>query len=222
MREFIDVQQLKAGDRLLSERELAQRLGVSRTSVRQALTVLRTIGLVEMRHGDGVYLVQSPEEVIPTLAHELLAQYEKLPAIVEVREALETKNARLAARRRTDEELEDMRAALTEMEAAIQGGDVGAAADAHFHAAITRAAHNELLAELMDQLAEAINRTRRASLSRPGRPSRSLSAHRLIVDAIAVGDEDLAAQRMREHLTVVADVAYIVSDVPAHLRIQGR
>jgi GntR family transcriptional repressor for pyruvate dehydrogenase complex len=212
LRDFIDVHQLKAGDRLMSERDLALRLGVSRTSVRQALTVLRTIGLVDMRHGDGVYLVRSPDDVIPTLAHELLAQYERLPAIMEVREALETQNARLAARRRTDADLNHMCAALAEMEVAIERGDDGAVADGRFHAAITRAAHNELLGELMDQLSEPINHTRRASLARRGRPIRSLAAHRLIAEAIGAGDEDLAARRMREHLVMVADVADVLCD----------
>jgi len=101
LKAFIDVQQLKPGDRLLSERELAQRLGVSRTSVRQALTALRVSGLVEIRHGDGVFLLQPPEQVVPSLADQLLRSHEQLPAIMEVREALETQTARLAARRRS-------------------------------------------------------------------------------------------------------------------------
>src|SRR5215211_7012420 len=69
---FIDFEKLKPGDKLLSERELAQRLGVSRTSVRQALTALRVGGLVDIRHGDGVYLLRSSEDVVPSLAQGLL------------------------------------------------------------------------------------------------------------------------------------------------------
>src|ERR687887_1262919 len=66
LREFIDVQNLQAGDKLMSERELAERLGVSRTSVRQALTALKVMGLVEIRHGDGVYLQRAPSDVVST------------------------------------------------------------------------------------------------------------------------------------------------------------
>ena len=209
LREFIDAEELKPGDRLLSERDLAQRLGVSRTSVRQALTALRVAGLVDIRHGDGVYLLRSPEDVVPSLAEELLQSHAQLPAIIEVREALETQTARLAARRRSDDDLAQMRDALRDMAAAIERGDDGADADVRFHGAITKASHNEVLAGLMDQLADVIDQTRRASLSRPGRPPKSLLAHEKIVQAIAEQDEDGAARAMLDHLRVVADVALV-------------
>jgi GntR family transcriptional repressor for pyruvate dehydrogenase complex len=209
LRAFIDVQQLKPGDRLLSERDLAQRLGVSRTSVRQALTALRVAGLVEIRHGDGVYLLEPPDRVVPTLARELLESHAQLPAIMEVRVALETQTARLAARRRTDAEVRELRGVLEVMAAAIAGGEDGAEADEAFHGAIARASRNALLVDLMRQLAEPIDETRRASLSRPGRPARSLEAHRAILAAIERGDEDAAASAMVDHLRVVADVALV-------------
>jgi GntR family transcriptional repressor for pyruvate dehydrogenase complex len=209
LRQFIDVQKLKPGDRLMSERELAERLGVSRTSVRQALTALRVSGLVDIRHGDGVYLMRSPEDVVPSLAEELLQSHAQLPAIMEVREALEAQTARLAARRRTDADLDAMRDALHDMAAAIERGEDGAEADLRFHGAITRASHNELLTRLMDQLSEVIDQTRRASLARPGRPPKSLEAHHRILRAIADRDEDGASRAMREHLEVVADVALV-------------
>jgi GntR family transcriptional repressor for pyruvate dehydrogenase complex len=217
LRTFIDVQKLKPGDKLLTERDLAQQLGVSRTSVRQALTALRVSGLVEIRHGDGVYLLRSPEEVVPTLAHELLESHAQLPAIIEVREALETKTAPLAARRRSDQDLAEMRTALQDMAAAIQRGEDGAEADERFHGAIAKASRNPLLISLMEQLAEPIDQSRRASLSRPGRGPRSLQAHQTILSAIERQDEDAAAQAMRDHLKVVADVAF----VPHEKRPQG-
>lgn len=209
LRTFIDVQQLRPGDRLLSERELAQRLGVSRTSVRQAMTALKVAGLVEIRHGDGVFLLRSPEDIVPSLAQGLLDSHEKLPAVMEVREALEAQTARLAARRRTDEDLHEMRQALTEMSALVDAGEEAAAADRHFHGAIAAASHNEFLASVMDQLADLFEQTRRASLSRPGRPPRSLMAHDAILHAIEAQDEDAAAQAMRDHLQVVADIAFV-------------
>jgi DNA-binding FadR family transcriptional regulator len=109
LRELIDVQGLGPGDRLMPERELAERLGVSRTSVRQALTALEVTGLVDIRHGGGVFLAERADAVLPSLATELLERYEQLPAVIEVREAIETQTARLAARRR---EQEDARAPL--------------------------------------------------------------------------------------------------------------
>ncbi|MEA2361518.1 MAG: GntR family transcriptional regulator, transcriptional repressor for pyruvate dehydrogenase complex [Thermoleophilaceae bacterium] len=211
LRELIDVQGLRPGDRLMSERDLADRLGVSRTSVRQALTALEVTGLVDIRHGGGVFLARALDDVLPSLANELASTYEELPAVIEVREAIETQTARLAARRRSAGDLRAMHAALEEMEAAIESAGDPADADADFHTAIVRAARNQLLARLWDDLADPIDQTRRASLARPGRPPGSLAAHRLILAAIEAGDEDAAAQRMREHLSVVGDLGFLTS-----------
>ncbi|HEY1775757.1 MAG TPA: FadR/GntR family transcriptional regulator [Solirubrobacteraceae bacterium] len=212
LREFIDLQHLGSGDRLPPEREIAARLGVSRTSVRQALTSLSAVGLIQMRHGEGAFLMRSLDDVIPTLAQELLNQYAQLPAIMEVREALETQTCRLAARRHGPTDIEAMEKALQEMQRAVDAGDDPSTGDALFHRAITHAAHNDLLSDLMDQLSEAIDATRRASLSRPGRPPQSLAAHRMILEAIASRDPGSAAECMRAHLAVVADVAYATAD----------
>jgi GntR family transcriptional repressor for pyruvate dehydrogenase complex len=211
LRELIDVQGLRPGDRLMSERDLTERLGVSRTSVRQALTALEVTGLVHIRHGGGVFLARPPADVLPSLADALASSYEQLPAVIEVREAIETQTARLAARRRTDDDLRAMHAALDAMESAIESAADPADADADFHTAIVHAARNQLLARLWDDLSGPIDETRRASLARPGRPPLSLAAHRLILAGIEAGDEDAAAQRMREHLSVVGDLGFLTS-----------
>jgi GntR family transcriptional regulator, transcriptional repressor for pyruvate dehydrogenase complex len=211
LRELIDVQGLQPGDRLMSERELSERLGVSRTSVRQALTALEVMGLVRIRHGGGVFLAETPDDVLPSLASQLADRYEALPAVIEVREAIETQTSRLAARRREESDLQAMRASLDAMEAAIESDGEPADADAAFHTAIVRAARNPLLARLWEQLAEPIDQTRRASLARPGRPPRSLAAHRAILDAIERGDEEGAAYAMREHLSVVGELGFLTS-----------
>jgi GntR family transcriptional regulator, transcriptional repressor for pyruvate dehydrogenase complex len=211
LRELIDVQGLEPGDRLMSERELAERLGVSRASVRQALTALEVMGLVRIRHGGGVFLARTPNAVLPTLARELLDSYEQLPAVIEVREAIETQTARLAARRRDERDLQAMREALEAMDTAIHVSAEPADADASFHTAIVRAARNPLLERLWADLSEPIDQTRRASLARPGRPPRSLAAHRAILEAIEARDEDAAATRMRQHLAVVADLGFLTT-----------
>ena len=164
---------------------------------------------MESRHGDGVYLVRPPEELVPSLADELLKSHSQLPAIMEVREALETQTARLAARRRTDSDLHEMREVLREMTLALDLGEESAPADRRFHAAIAQASRNDLLINVYDQLADLIDQTRRASLSRPGRPPRSLMAHDKILHAIDQRDEEGAAQAMRDHLRIVSDVAFV-------------
>jgi GntR family transcriptional repressor for pyruvate dehydrogenase complex len=200
LRDFIDTQRLEPGDRLMSERELAAQLGVSRTSVRQALTALRVQGLVDIRHGDGVYLLRSPRDLVPSLASEIVASEIDHPMIWEVREGIEVQAARLAAARRSDADVAEMRAALEEMESSIAAGEDGIAGDRSFHRAVARAAHNPLLGELTHQLADAIDRTSAASLTHVGRPPRSLAAHRAILAAIETGDAAQAADEMRLHV----------------------
>jgi GntR family transcriptional repressor for pyruvate dehydrogenase complex len=207
LREFIDVQRLQPGDRLMSERELAERLGVSRTSVRQALTALKVLGLVDIRHGDGVYLLRAPGDVIASFATEIVDSEIDHPMIWEVREAIEVQAARLAARRHGPEDLEAMREALAAMETSIAAGEDGIAGDRSFHHAIVVAAGNALLQQLTEQLADLIDRTSAASLTLVGRPPISLEGHRAILDAIECRDESAAADRMRRHVLTSGDRA---------------
>lgn len=211
LRAHIDVEGLQPGDRLLSERELAERLGVSRTSVRQALTALEVTGIVEIRHGGGVFITEPPEMVLPLLADALADEHEQLPAIIEVRQAIEAQTARLAALRRTDGDLASLQLAIRRMQDANRNGEDPADADRDFHDGIVAAARNPLLATLWEQLAAPVERTRRASLARPGRPAASLAAHRRIRDAIAAEDPDQAARAMLDHLSVVADLGFLTT-----------
>jgi GntR family transcriptional regulator, transcriptional repressor for pyruvate dehydrogenase complex len=149
---------------------------------------------------------------------ELLASHAQLPSIMEVREGLESQTARLAARRRTEADLAALRGTLDAMAAAIEAGEDGADADRDFHRTIARASGNDLLVGLMEQLSEPIALTRRASLARSGRPARSLAAHHMIFDAIERQDEKGAVEAMREHLTVVSDVAFVPRETPARRR----
>jgi GntR family transcriptional repressor for pyruvate dehydrogenase complex len=209
LREFIDVAGLKPGDRLMTEREAVAQLGVSRHSVRQALTALRVTGLIEIRHGDGIYLLRSPNEVVPSLALELLESQADYPYIWEVRQAIENQAARLAARRRTKADLRRMRDALAAMKDAVDAGEDGVAGDRSFHEAVFEAAHNPVLAKVIEQLADGFERTSMASLSQSGQPARSLADHHRILAAIEAGDENAAATEMRGHLERTTNVAFV-------------
>jgi GntR family transcriptional repressor for pyruvate dehydrogenase complex len=200
LRSFIESENLKPGDRLLPERELAERLGVSRTSVRQALTAMRVMGLIEVRPGAGAYLRRPSADLVPSLAAEVAKAEVDHPMIWEVREGVEVQAARLAARRRTAEDLAAMSGALSSMAGSIDGGGDGIDGDRLFHRAVIAAAHNELLSQLVDELADMIDRTSEVSLTLPGRAPRSLEVHREILAAIEAGDEQEAAERMRRHV----------------------
>lgn len=205
LREFIESEDLKPGDRLLPERELAEQLGVSRTSVRQALTAMRVMGLIDIRPGAGAYLAKPTDDLVPSLASAVAEVEADHPMIWEVREGVEVQAARLAAGRRTEGDLQAMRAALDAMESAIEGGGEGIDGDRLFHRAIAAAAHNNLLSGLIDQLGEAIDRTSQASLTLPGRAPQSLEAHRRVLAAIEAGEGEQAAEAMRRHVAESAE-----------------
>lgn len=195
---------LHAGDRLPSERDLAERLGVSRASVKQAIVVLEVAGLLDVRHGGGTYLRRDHLDVEPV--EELIARRRRLPDVLEAREALETKLAELAATRRTRADLDAMDGALEFMAAEVAGDGSGAEGDRRFHAAVTAAAYSSLLAEFMRSIADQITESRTESLRQPGRPARSLEQHRKIAEAIRAGDPRAAAAAMRRHVQTVSKV----------------
>jgi GntR family transcriptional repressor for pyruvate dehydrogenase complex len=204
LRDHVVAAGLATGDRLPPERELATRLGISRTSVRLAIVALEVQGLVEVRHGGGVYLLRDRLE--PEPIDTLLARRRRLPGVLEARDAMETKLAELAALRRTDADLAAIRTALTAMRDAVARGERGEHEDRDFHAAVTAAAHSPVLGEFMAELAEQIAESRHESLTQPGRPEQSLRQHSTVADAIAAGDAAEAASAMHEHVHSVGQV----------------
>jgi GntR family transcriptional repressor for pyruvate dehydrogenase complex len=144
LREHVSEAGLKAGDKLPAERDLAASLGVSRASVKQAIVVLEVQGLVEARHGGGTYLVRDTLDVEPV--EQLVERRKRLPEVLEAREALETKLAELAAERRTDAELEDIRQALDFMRDEIAEGANGVEGDRRFRSLAQHTAIYEAIA----------------------------------------------------------------------------
>jgi GntR family transcriptional repressor for pyruvate dehydrogenase complex len=205
--QFVRESEMEPGDQFPAERELAHRLRVSRTSVRQSFVVLQALGFVDVRHGEGVFLRRT-RGFGESLA-KLLERRRRLPDVLEAREALEVKLAELAAAHRGVDDLDSMRVALAQMEAEIGSGGLGTEGDAAFHRAIALAARNQVLLHLIDAMAEVIQESRVESLSEPGRPPRSLEAHRRILAAIESQSTALAAEAMRMHLRVVADVSLL-------------
>jgi len=205
LREFIDINQLQPGDRLMTERDLARQLSVGRSSIREAITALRARGEVEVRHGDGIYLVRRPEDLISSLAAELVETHLDHPAIWETRQALETQCARLAAHRATAEDLAELGTALDDMAREVDAGEPGLVGDRRFHLGIATASHNPILIRLLESMRQALDRTSATSLTRSGQPATSLADHRRIYDAIRAGDAPGAADAMLDHLVSTTD-----------------
>ncbi|WP_205474486.1 FadR/GntR family transcriptional regulator [Nocardioides sp. SYSU D00038] len=210
---WIEANGLRPGDKLLPERELAARLGVSRATLSQALVALEVIGVVTVRHGDGTIVTEAGRGQ-GRIVDAIRAHAHRLPEIIETRDALETKIAMLAATRRTDDDLARIDDALAAMEADIDGGGRGVEGDERFHGAVTAAAHSLLLARLMGEIGDLIRESRIESLSQPGRPRDSLAGHRAIAEAIRAGDPAAAAAAMHAHVEMVSDVALLRDTAP--------
>lgn len=201
---YVRSEGLSVGDRLLPERALAEQLGISRPSLKQALIALEVQGLIETRHGGGSYLRSA--ELTGEPLEVLLGRRARLPDVLDAREALEVKLAALAAERRTGADLQEIDSALDGMEAGIGVGleDVERA-DAKFHGAVAAAARSAVLARFMGQISDEVAESRRESLRQPGRPARSLEQHRRVARAIRLGDAVRAEDAMRHHLATVRD-----------------
>jgi len=195
------------GDRLPPERELAARLGVSRATVSQALVAMEVAGMVSVRHGDGVILMEPAGST--KMISALRQHAQQIPEIIEAREALETKLAALAAVRRTEQDLRAIDDALDVMERDIEAGGRGVEGDELFHAAVTAAGHSRLLAKLMIEISDLVRETRIESLGQPDRPINSLHGHRKVADAIRARNADAAVEAMRAHIEMVSDVALL-------------
>ena len=200
---------LEVGARLPPERELAAKLGVSRATVSQALVAMEVVGMVSVRHGDGVVLIEPAGST--KVVNALRRHAQQLPEIIEARDALETKLAALAAERRTESDLAAMDEALELMERDIASGGRGVDGDERFHAAVTAAGHSPLLAKLMAEISDLIRETRIASLAQPDRPASARRGHRRIADAIRAHDAGAAALAMHQHVAMVSDVAHLKS-----------
>jgi GntR family transcriptional regulator, transcriptional repressor for pyruvate dehydrogenase complex len=204
---YIESANLGPGDLLPAERELAERLGVSRATLAQALVALEVLGVIDVQHGTGAVLIYRPSAA--SVIKGLRAHQSRLPDIVEARSTLEVKLAGLAAARRTDDEMAAIDAALTVMQQEIADGGKGARGDELFHRAVTSAAHSSVLEQLMGFIAEMILETRLESLGQPGRPEQSLASHRTIAEAIRAQKPHAAEEAMLAHIELVSDVALL-------------
>ncbi len=195
---------LKSGDKLPPERDLAERFKVSRTSVREALRALESVGLIEIRPGEGTFVREiSVESLIEPLALVILTQREAVGELFEARRLLEPAIAGLAARRATKEEISEMERILEEQAREVAIGRTGLAQDAAFHAAIASSAHNRAITRIVHALMDLLAQSREESLQIPGRPTRSHQDHRRILEAIQRRDAASAQEAMLDHLVAV-------------------
>lgn len=196
---------VKAGDRLPSERDLAERLQVSRASVREALSALEMMGLLEIRSGEGTYIKQvNIDSVVAPLAWVLSMEKDTVLELLEVRKILETQAAVLAAERAEPENLAELRDALEEMKMDLDAGRLGEASDHSFHYAIARGTRNKILIRLMNAISDTMHQTLKTSRTQMYEsdeiPERLYREHVRIFEAIEARTPKEARNRMLSHL----------------------
>jgi GntR family transcriptional repressor for pyruvate dehydrogenase complex len=199
LEQMIEDGALGDADRLPPERELAQRLGVSRTSLREALHELELKGLIDRRPGRGTVVVAGRGD---SLLGHMEAAERGLREVMDLRGAIEPPIAARAAQRATADDLDVLRELLERMRAAPTVARA-AELDIEFHDAIARATHNPLLIKLMRFASEEIDAGRRRRAHSRRRRERTIAAHNEIVARIADHDGDGAAAAMAQHIAQV-------------------
>ncbi len=203
--------ELKPGDRVPSERELAAMLGVSRPSVREAIMVLDAMGFLEAKQGGGTFVRTLTEASIADPLSTLVKTKDPamLRALAEVRMGLESWSAYLAARRADDAEIAEMFRVYAIMEEQAAHGGWDPEVDAEFHYVITAASHNSLQMHVLDSIHSLFHTTIQVALTefyrQEGHVEKLLNQHREIMEAIAAHDPERARQKMMEHLTMVEE-----------------
>lgn len=193
--------ELRPGDRLPPERTLAEEYGVSRTAIREALRSLEMMGCVESHVGEGTYIKSPSLSNIVDPFSMIIAQNGSMGSdLIEVRLILETEIAALAARRRTQDQLEELEKTVSDMESDIENGGMGIEADESFHGILAEAAGNEALSVMLDMCAGMLSRTRPITQAVKGVPKMALKDHSAIFEAVRSQDEKAARRLMRTHL----------------------
>jgi GntR family transcriptional repressor for pyruvate dehydrogenase complex len=208
--ERLILKKLRPGDKLPSERELAEMLKVSRSSIRDAIRGLELRGLVEPRQGAGTIVRESAVEPLANpFASALKRRKEMVSELLDFRKMLEPPLAARAATHASADEILEMEEILQRQDAKQSNGEPAVAEDAEFHYSVALASGNSVVLKVLDIIMDLLRDTRERSLQVEGRPQKSLAGHRRILAAIKRHDAEGAKSAMRRH---IEDVEEIVLD----------
>jgi len=202
---------LPPGTKVPSERELTKDLGVGRSTVREALNGLAVLGVLTIRHGQGAFIADAESDGSDDAAtHSVLTtalERGVTREYIEARLLVEVEVTRLAAQRRTDEDLQRIEAALALQERSLSASDMDATVGVatSFNELLAEAAHNEVLAAMIQVFVELMKERGAKLYALPGFGSWDLDEHRGIYEAVRDQDGDRAAKLMREHILQLAE-----------------
>jgi GntR family transcriptional repressor for pyruvate dehydrogenase complex len=195
---------VEPGARMPSERQLAEAFGVGRSAMREAIKALSLIGLVEVRQGDGTYLRKADSALLPEVIEwGLLLGERRTMDLVEARQEIEIILAGLAARRRTERDIEDLTRILAKMEQAAVAATF-VEADVQFHMRLAEASDNLVLRDIHASVQALLRAWISRVLAAPGSREPSYLEHVPILEAIIAGDPEAAQRAMHAHMTSAA------------------
>lgn len=193
-------QDLRVGSRLPSERQLAQHFGVGRSAIREALKSLSFLGMIEVRQGDGNYVSRKDSKLLPRLIEwGLLLDQRSTADLIECRHAVELITARLAAKRRTDDDVARMSVLLDDMEHAPDA-HAFMEHDIAFHLAIAGASKNEVFAGVLRSVQSLLRVWIVRAVEEAGETAIFTEQHRKIFQGISDEDPEAAVEAMERHL----------------------
>ncbi len=204
---------LRPGEVVPTERDLTQSYKVGRSSVREALRMLESQGLIKSL-GNGTFVVAGDQHLLNQPLRLLLAlDRVNLNELFEVRKILEVEAAGLAAVRRSDENLVRMGEAIEQMTAGLDSQERFSESDLWFHLQVAAATRNRVIIRMMDGIRDLLHRSLASIYKIPGSPTRTLEQHQAIFRAIQTGPADAARHAMRQHLTrVEQDIREVLAE----------
>lgn len=209
--EMIRSGSLKPGEQLDSIQQLAENFQVGRPAIREALSALSSMGLIEIKQGEGTFVKTfDPAIMNHPLSAALLMDQDNIKHLLEVRKILESGTAEVAAKKRTEENLIELKDMLFNMDKVSDDEELSDKADISFHVAVANASQNELLITLMNHVSELMTEKmrdiRRVALYSEEMTLKQLyQQHVRIYDAIEAQDEDGARSAMLFHLQSVEE-----------------
>ena len=198
----ISDEKFKTGDKFYSENVLAAKLGVSRSSIREAMRSLEVTGWVSVKQGKGVFIASAVDRSNESFTEWIKDNRNSLLEHFEVRLMLDPKAAIYAARNASEGEIRELKDICAEFRSNAETNDIEAliSIDERFHFTIAKSTKNKTLSVLMKTMAKSLPVGWVTSLHVPGRISKTMIEHGAIVDAIAAHDEKMAERAMTEHL----------------------
>jgi len=205
--ERLILKKLQPGDKLPSERELAELLRVSRSSIRDAIRSLELMGMVEPRQGAGTIVREiSSDSLTNPLANAVKRKGELIGELLDFRMMLEPQLAARAATRVSDDDISEMEEILDRQEKKLRAGESTIPEDSEFHYAIALASGNSVVLKVLDTLMDLLRDSRERSLQVEGRQQKSVAGHRRVLAAIKRHDPEGAKVAMRRHIEDVEEI----------------